>query len=113
MKPQDYLTQGILLPELKLSFAYQINPALKLFIVKKQNKGAVCVRCATLCQSIYDKRKVKLRDSPIHGKLIVLEVLKHRYYCKKCKRPFTEPLPGVLPGKRTNQRFRKSIYLGV
>src|SRR5690606_28306591 len=34
---------------------------------------------------------------------------KKRYWCPGCKKPRTEPIDGVLPRRRTTQRFRKLI----
>jgi len=52
---------------------------------------------------------VKIRDEPYRDSQIVLVIRKHRYLCKHCKRPFTEPIPGVLPGRKTTQRLRRKI----
>lgn len=109
MKPQEHLTKGLLLPELQLQYVKQISPGRYLWIVSQQRKGAVCGRCASLSTSVYDSRVVKVRDRPIHGKRVDLEIKKRRYYCKPCKRPFTEPIAGILPGRKTTQRFRKDI----
>jgi transposase len=38
-----------------------------------------------------------------------LKILKRRFSCKPCRRPFTEPVPGILPGRRTTQRFRLAV----
>jgi transposase len=36
-------------------------------------------------------------------------VVKRRFYCKTCKKPFTEPLSGVKKGRRTTERYRRGI----
>lgn len=110
MKPQDYLTQGLLLPELKLVLVSRISPSSYRWVTQKQRKGAVCPKCARFSLVLYDKRTVNLLDQPIQGKQVFLRVLKQRYFCKTCKKPFTEPLPGVIPRRRTTQRFRTQLY---
>ena len=110
MDPQSKLTQGMLLPELKLLWVRRISDCSFEYEAQKDPLGAVCPKCATLSRMRYDKRTVILRDSPVHGKLIKLKVTKHRYFCKKCKKAFTEPLPGVLPRRRTTQRYRAGIH---
>ncbi len=82
---------------------------LRIIHCQKRNNGAVCPRCAELATAGYDSRKVRLKDEPVRGKAIELIVKKRRFYCKKCKKPFTEPLPGVLPRRRTTQRYRRSL----
>lgn len=84
-------------------------PWRQIFHCEKKNKGAVCPKCANLSTTGYDTRKVRLKDEPVRGKAIEIVVTKRRFYCKKCKKPFTEPLPGVLPKRRTTQRYRRAI----
>lgn len=110
MKPQEYFTRSLLLPELNLIYVKAITLSSTLVAASKSISGAVCPKCASLSLVRYDKRYVKLKDAPIHGRKITLQVLKHRYYCKTCKRPFTEPLPGVMPRQRTTQRLKRNIY---
>lgn len=110
MNPHLHLTKGLLLPELDLIRSSEVSLSTKHLYVAKQHNGAVCPKCAQLSLVLYDKRHVSLKDQPIQGKNIILKITKHRYYCKPCKRPFTEPLPGVLPRRRTTQRFRTQLY---
>jgi transposase len=109
MTPQDYLTKGLILPELKLIFIKQVSDAKYRWITEKEKLGAVCPKCATFSIAIYDTRTVKIRDRPLQGKKIDLEIKKRRYFCKPCKRPFTEPVPGILPRRKTTQRLRKDV----
>lgn len=109
MKPQDHLTKGLLLPELELTYIKQISESKYLWITSKTRRGAVCPKCASFSNSIHDSRTVKLKDRPLAGKMIILEIKKRRYLCKPCKRPFTEPIPGVLPRRKTTQRLRKHL----
>ena len=72
----------------------------------------MCPKCASFCRAIHDSRVVKIKDSSHRFKEVILEIKKHRYLCKKCKRPFTEPVPGILPRKKTTQRLRKEVQWG-
>ena len=36
-------------------------------------------------------------------------VRKRRFWCAACKKPFTEPLPGVRKGYRTTERYRRRL----
>ena len=109
MKPQDQLTHALLLPELELTKITKISDLTYIWFVKKERLGAVCLRCTAFSKVIYDSRIVKIRDRPFRGKNIILEIKKHRYFCKPCKRPFTEPIPGIMPRRKTTQRLRKQI----
>lgn len=110
MEASSYFIRGLLLPELKLISVSGISRSTRKIVAQKERKGAVCLKCATLSNVLYDRRKVQLRDQPIQGKQTRLEIWKQRYFCKPCKRPFTEPVDGVLPGRQTTQRFRLQVY---
>lgn len=109
MDPHLHLTKGLLLPELELIYVRKISEYSFRWITKKKRRGAVCPKCASLSNTLYDKRRVIIKDTPITGKGITLEIEKNRYYCKQCRKPFTESIPGILPRRRTTQRLRRSI----
>lgn len=95
----------ILLPELKmLHFGTD-----GLWLCEKVSELEVCPRCAHSSRAIYDHRWITVRDEPVRGFSVTLKILKRRFFCKTCQRPFTEPIPGVLPGRRTTQRFRLAV----
>lgn len=103
--PETKISNFLLHKELKLiDFAGN-----NLWRCKKVSEHEVCPKCASLAKTVYDHRWVKIRDEPLRGAHITLLVLKRRFYCKSCKKPFTEPLPGVLPRRRTTQRFRAAV----
>lgn len=103
--PESRLTGFVLLPELKL-LHFGANG---FWICEKVSKLEVCHRCAQPSQSVYDHRWVHIRDEAVRGDQITLKILKRRFWCKYCRLPFTEPIPGVLPGRRTTQRFRLAV----
>jgi len=37
-------------------------------------------------------------------------IRKRRFWCKPCGKPFTESIQGVLPKRRTTQRFRTQVF---
>jgi transposase len=84
--------------------------AILLFCEKQNLKGEVCPKCATLSLTRYDSRVVQIRDEPLRrNSAVTLVIKKHRYYCKSCRKPFTEPIDGVLPKQRTSQRFKRAL----
>lgn len=107
--PSINLTNFLVHKELILEDHVNPKPWLTVLYCRKRNQGAICPRCAKLSATGYDTRKVRLKDEPIRGIAIELRVIKKRFYCKTCKKPFTEPLPGVLPKRRTTQRYRRSL----
>jgi len=103
--PLENISKLCLLPELKL---IQVIPP-GFFVCEKISNAEVCPSCANLSQSIYDHRWVLIRDAPIRDKAITFKILKRRFWCKLCAKTFTEPVPGILPGRRTTQRFRLAV----
>ena len=97
------------LPELEFTKeSSQHKNTLRLHC-RKTTKCEYCPKCATKSTTCYDKRLVSIQDSPIRDKTVYLKITKRRFYCKKCKKPFTEPIQGIIKGYRTTQRFRKHI----
>jgi transposase len=99
----------MLLPELKLLRVVCPSRSWVHYIVEKTSSREVCPKCATLSETGYDKRQVTVKDAPVRGQMVFLKILKRRYWCKPCRRPFTEPIAGIVKGQRTTQRFKKSV----
>ncbi|PIR33366.1 MAG: hypothetical protein COV37_16425 [Bdellovibrio sp. CG11_big_fil_rev_8_21_14_0_20_39_38] len=106
--PDKRIAQSFLLPELKLIKESYIKDK-RLFHCEKTSKCEVCPKCATLCHTIYDRVSVSIKDAPIRNKDVYLVIRKRRFLCKKCKKPFREPVPGIFKKYRTTQRLRAHI----
>lgn len=109
MPSSKSLIRFVLLPEVNYLSCRKMGKAHTVIEGEKDTQSEVCPKCATLCMTIYDRREVKLKDSPIRGSSVKLKIRKRRFYCKTCKKPFTEPVAGVGKGHRTTQRYRKSV----
>lgn len=109
MSSIEKLARFITHRELKILSWEQDGKAHSLATCEKLSIGEVCPRCAQFSKSNYDRRWVKIKDAPIRNSGIVLLIHKRRFYCKSCRKPFTEPVPGVLPRKRTTQRLQRAV----
>lgn len=109
MSSIERLTHFIVHPELKILNWGPSGPAHNEARCEKTSKGEVCTRCATFSSSIYDHRWVKVKNAPIRNTSIKLIIRKRRFYCHTCRKPFTEPIAGILPGKRTTQRLQRTV----
>jgi transposase len=107
--PIARLSNFLLLPDLKLEKVVHPVRHQGVYHCTKIKTPEVCPRCASLSVTGYDTRRVRIQDSPIRGSGIVLIITKRRMWCKTCKKPFTEPIEGILPCRRKTQRFRKSV----
>ena len=107
--PMKTLSNFVLHPELKLTRIYKVGTATTHLHCEKQKREEYCPRCATQSKSTYDTRRVQLKDAPIRGAQVILLVRKRRLWCKPCKKPFTESLPGVRKKQRHTDRYARSL----
>ena len=98
--PRDILAVQQLLPE--LSFLKQrVGPRKGVDLyAEKRTPMEVCPRCATRSWSIYDRRWVVVRDEPMRRAEVRLVIRKRRFMCGPCKKPFTEPVQGIIKGSQ-------------
>jgi transposase len=76
---------------------------------RKTSKLEVCPKCATPSTSVYDSRIVTIKDAPIRGDAVRLRLKKRRFYCRTCRKPFTEPIEGIGIRKRTTYRYQREV----
>ena len=106
--PSRILAQTLLLPEIVLTNFFRHKLHIFLYAEKK-SEMEVCPKCATPSTTGYDSREVRLRDAPLRNRAVTLVLTKRRFFCKPCKKPFTEPIAGVKKGRRTTERYRNSL----
>jgi len=99
----------IVLPELNILTHGQSNKFRYNYQCEKVSEFEVCPRCAVKSYSVHDRRWVNVKDQPVRGQGIKLQILKRRFRCPNCKKVFTEPVSGVRKGFRTTERFRRGI----
>lgn len=109
-RPGEFLTQFLSLPNLKIVQVFRSfgSRYFELEVVSESTE-AVHERCGSLCTRIYDHRQSRVRDVPIRDHKVTLKIRKRRFYCKVCRRPFTELLRGVFSRSRITDRLRRHI----
>lgn len=106
---KNNLTNFILLPELKLVRSVRESRSTGRLDCQKVSKTEYCPKCAHPSAVAYDHRTVRIKDAPIRGRLMILSVRKRRLWCKVCKKPFTERIPGVKSRKRHTERYARDL----
>lgn len=109
MLSHQKLARFVLLPELKLLAWNKETIAANMVDTEKCSTFEVCPKCATRSSSIYDHRLVLVKDAPVRGSSVRLRIRKRRFYCKTCRKPFTEPVQGITKRQRTTQRYRRTV----
>lgn len=107
--PFQRLANFILLPGLKLKKWVSWQRYYCTLICESSAQHAVCPKCQNVTETIYDRRRVVIKDAPVRATLMRLSIEKKRFFCHSCGRPFTERLDGILPQRRTTQRYRASL----
>ncbi len=74
------LTQLLLLPDLRIVKEETIKKT-KLLYCHKVSDFEVCPKCAFKCSTIYDHVNVKIKDSPLRNKDVILLIRKRRFIC--------------------------------
>lgn len=100
---------GLLHEELEFIQSKKYRNGYVWEVRKKRAECEICPKCATPSKTWYGKATSLVRDQALRSRPIWLKIHKHRYYCKSCRKPFTEPVPGVLPRRKTTQGFRKTV----
>lgn len=106
--PENRIAQSFLPPETKLIKESYIKEK-RFFHIEKTSEFEVCPKCATPAYTIYDRVNVTVKDAPIRNKQIFFLIRKRRFLCKKCNKPFREPVQGIFKKYRTTQRLRAHI----
>lgn len=105
------LVDKILLKGLELvKWSFKTKAQYFRLWVKKKSHQEKCIRCESVSRSIYDRRNVTYRDVPLLDKPVTLHMEKRRFWCKQCKRVFTESTNGILKGHRTTERFKEAVF---
>jgi transposase len=81
-----------------------------LWVVQKRRSAfEICPRCGDKSSTRAGRCKALLRDEPLREQALWLEVHKHRYFCRTCRKPFTETTSLSWPKRRTTYRLRKHV----
>lgn len=78
-------------------------------VEKVRQAFEICPKCASPSNVQSGRCSVTVKDEPLREEKLWLKIHKHRYFCKSCRKTFTEPVSIVWPRRRTTQRLRKAI----
>ncbi len=107
--PEFNLADEILPKELKFIESKSFRRGYLWEVVKVRREFEICPRCTEKSSVRCGKVFVVVREAPLRKKPLWLRIQKHRYYCKRCRKPFTENVEGIWPGRRTTSHFRKVV----
>ena len=106
----DFHLDGLLnLPDITIERCIK-NDKKTILKVGFLTDNATCPHCQQSRDELHQIRTILIRDLPISGQLIELEIPRRQYYCKNCQKYFTEQLCFVDEGRRYTQRYEEYIY---
>ncbi|WP_293262928.1 transposase family protein [Microcoleus sp. PH2017_21_RUC_O_A] len=106
----DFHLDGLLnLPDITIERCIK-NDKKTILKVGFLTENATCPHCQQSRDELHQIRPILIRDLPISGQLIELEIPRRQYYCKNCQKYFTEQLCFVDEGRRYTQRYEEYIY---
>ena len=109
-KLMDFHLDGLLnLPDITIERCIK-NDRKTILKVGFLTEYATCPHCQKSTDELHQIRTILIRDLPISGQLIELEIPRRQYYCKNCQKYFTEQLCFVDEGRRYTQRYEEYIY---
>lgn len=111
--PHRQISRFLLLPELKLIQWTKVSLTTNYCEASKTSFVEVCPKCATPSRSVYDTRKVKLKDQPMRGKQVILLVAKRRFYCRPCKETFHRATARRKKGAPNHRALSQIHSLGL
>ena len=103
------LAQYFLPKELKFIASRIYRDGFLWEVVKLRNDFEICPKCGFKSNVRCGKVSVTVREAPIRNDPLWLKINKHRYYCKSCRKPFTESVNCVWPRRKTTHHFRKVV----
>lgn len=103
------IAESLLSKELKFIASKAYRNGYLWDVVKLRNKFEVCPKCGSQSSVRCGRVSATVREAPLRVKPLWLKIHKHRYFCRTCRKPFTESVDCVWPKRRTTHHFRKAV----
>jgi transposase len=80
-----------------------------IFQVESKNKKATCPRCGLTSDKLHQNHRYLVKDLPISGQSVYLQVNRRQFKCDNCQKPFSEKLDFVNSKRTYTKRLAKNI----
>lgn len=85
--------------------SWEIKEKLIEVRVRSPRKYCKCSFCGSSTKQIHQKKERKLKHSVWQERTVILKLTQRRFFCKKCKKVFTEKISGI-DKRRTTENYR-------
>ena len=83
----------------------------RVYIAARYEGAVWCPHCQSQRLRLKDRRLRRPRHDSLGQRQCVLELETSKWCCKDCRRKFWQRMPGILPGKRATEPFRRSVFV--
>jgi transposase len=111
----EILTQLLSIPNyivVGVEISNDTNDTITLDIQSTMN-GVNCPHCKTYCTDLHENHPRIVRDLPISGKACYLRFNRRRFFCPRCRKPFSETLEFVQEYRDYTNRYQAWIFQQV
>ena len=74
------------------------------------NETIQCPHCGATLEQINQTEEMLVRDLPVFGKPVYLQVPRRQFHCLSCQKFCTERLGFISPKHHCTKRYERSIY---
>jgi len=74
---------------------------------------SLCPSCLNKCKTVNQEYIKEIRDLPVFGKKVYLQLTERQFYCPNCNRYFTERFSFADVSRRQTDRFERQIYKSI
>ena len=107
--PENHIKVPLGLPQTGV-ISQEISPEGPLrVVVGRTTEQETCPRCGQVATKRHDARRRVKADAPIGGRAVTLVVVRRRFRCFTCRRPFSEPEPICGERRRLTCRLREQL----
>ncbi|MFN7864937.1 MAG: transposase, partial [bacterium] len=80
-----------------------------VFRIESKNQKAICPRCGLESDKLHQNHRHLVKDLPISGQPVYLQVNRRQFKCDNCQKPFSEELDFVSKKRTYTKRLAENI----
>lgn len=84
-----------------------------IFQVEPINKKSICPHCGTRSYRLHQNHRYLIKDLPLSGQPVYLEINRRQFKCVECHKPFSEELDFVKKKRSYTSRLAQDIVQQV
>lgn len=103
------LTELVNLEGVKVTNYIQHEGVGIILHLSSERDEAICPRCGNLSHKIHQNHRYLIKDLPLLGQPVYLEINRRQFKCKICNKPFSEELDYVKRRRKYTYRLANNI----